>query len=133
MCRNPLPFGDQPWHYNAGVIVVRNTGAARWFFDEVWKAQRVEHPWQEQAKMNILSQQHPNLVQTLPNEWNSTRGVNPAPSPIIRAWHGQGAKALKAMRAALAAYARKSALGSSRAVAKARKSHERGVFQRATD
>jgi hypothetical protein len=109
MCRNPIPWGDQSWHYNAGVILVRNTGAARWFFDEVWKAERVDHPWQEQARMNELSERNPNLVQTLDNKWNCTKGVNPTRDPIIRAWHGQGTGAIKLMRAALAAYKRKSA------------------------
>jgi ADP-heptose:LPS heptosyltransferase len=107
MCRNPLPWGSQPWHYNAGVILVRNTSAARWFFDEVWKTERVDHPWQEQARINELAQQYPNLVQPLENRWNCTRGVNPARAPIIRAWHGQGPKAVKLMKSALAAYYRR--------------------------
>jgi hypothetical protein len=109
MCRNPLPYGDQPWHYNAGVIVARNTGTSRWFFDEVWRAGHVNHhPWQEQARMNELIRQHPHLVQQLEDKWNCTKGVNTARNPIIRAWHGQGANAVKLMTAALASYRRKS-------------------------
>jgi ADP-heptose:LPS heptosyltransferase len=110
MCRNPLPWRDQPWHYNAGVIMVRNTGAARWFFDEVWRAGHVEnHAWQEQARINELTQKHENLVQRLDDKWNCTKGVNPTHDPVILAWHGQGPKAVKLMAAALAACKRKSA------------------------
>jgi hypothetical protein len=115
MCRNPLPWRDQPWHYNAGVIMVRNTGAARWFFDEVWRAGHVDHhPWQEQARINELTRKHENLVQRLDDQWNCTRGVNPTSDPVILAWHGQGAGAIKSMRAALASHKRKLARSSSR-------------------
>jgi ADP-heptose:LPS heptosyltransferase len=111
MCQNPLPWGDQPWHYNAGVIMVRNTGTARWFFDEVWRAGQVDHhPWHEQAKINELTHKNKNLVQPLHNKWNCTKGVNTTPRPIIMAWHGQGAGGVKLMADALAAYRRKSAL-----------------------
>lgn len=110
MCRNPLPWADQPWHYNSGVIFVRNTADARWFFDEVWRAGHVDHhPWQEQARINQLTQQHANLVQRLDDEWNCTNGVNSTRDPIIRAWHGQGANAVKLMTAAVGAYKRKAA------------------------
>jgi ADP-heptose:LPS heptosyltransferase len=109
MCRNPLPWGNQPWHYNAGVIMVRNTSAARWFFDEVWRAGGGDHPWQEQARMNELSQRYPNLVQPLENKWNCTKGVNSTRHPIVLAWHGQGVGAIKLMTAALATYQKKSA------------------------
>ncbi|MEO8428675.1 MAG: glycosyltransferase family 9 protein [Verrucomicrobiota bacterium] len=107
MCRNPLPWGTQPWHYNAGVIFVRNTKAARLFFDNVRNAGPVEHSWQEQAKMNELSQQYPDVVQSVDNKWNCTRGVNPTRDPVIRAWHGKGRKAVGLMKAAWAAYQRK--------------------------
>jgi hypothetical protein len=109
MCRNDLPWQDLPWHYNAGVIFVRNTGSARWFFDEVWKAGYVDHrAWQEQAKINELARKHTDLVQQLDDKWNCTKGVNSVRDPIIRAWHGQGANAVKLMAAAVAAYKRKS-------------------------
>jgi hypothetical protein len=110
MCRNPAPWEDQLWHYNSGLIVVRNARAARWFFDEVWRIGPVgNHPWQEQARINELARQHANFVQRLDDKWNCTKGVNPVRNPIIRAWHGQGAKAVKPMSAAVAAYRRKSA------------------------
>ena len=109
MCRNPLPWGDQDWHYNSGVIVVRNTSAARWFFDEVWRAGPVDHHlWQEQARINQLAQQYPNVVQPLEDKWNCTNGVNPTPDPIVLAWHRQGANAIQLMKTAVAAYKRKS-------------------------
>jgi ADP-heptose:LPS heptosyltransferase len=115
MCRNPLPWEDQPWHYNSGVMIIRNSGQARWFFDEVWRAGPLDrHPWQEQARINELASKHPDLVQQLEDKWNSTEGVNPVRDPIIRAWHGHVAKTEKLMTAAVAAYKRKSARLSSR-------------------
>jgi len=110
MCHNPFSWADKPWHYNSGMIVIRNTSAARWFFDEVWRIGPVgQHSWHEQARINELTQQYPNLVQRLDDKWNCNKGINPARDPIIRAWHGQGANAVKLMTAALAAYKRKSA------------------------
>jgi len=133
MCRNPLPWGDQPWHYNAGVIVVRNTGTARWFFDEVWRAGHVNHhPWQEQARMNELTRQYPHLVQQLEDKWNCTKGVNTVRDPIIRAWHGQGANAVKLMTAALAAYRRKSGRSRSNPTRESGEQRARRSLQQAT-
>jgi len=107
MCRNPLPLGDQPWHYNAGVMFVRNTKAARVFFDRVWNAGPLDHPWQEQVRMNELCREYPEAIQPTDNKWNSTTGVNPTRDPVIRAWHGKGHQALGLMKATLAAYYRK--------------------------
>jgi ADP-heptose:LPS heptosyltransferase len=103
MCRNPLPLGNQPWHYNAGVIFVRNTTESRAFFDAVWNGGPVAHPWQEQARMNELSHKFTDTIQPVDGRWNSTKGVNPAPDPVILAWHGQGKKAIQRMKAALSA------------------------------
>src|SRR5262249_9727637 len=49
LCRHPTPWNGQPWHWNSGVILVRNTELARSFFDQVWAAGPVEHWWQEQV------------------------------------------------------------------------------------
>jgi hypothetical protein len=51
---------------------------------------------------------HPDLVQQLEDKWNCTKTVNPVRDPIIRAWHGHGAKTEKLMKAAESAYKRKS-------------------------
>jgi ADP-heptose:LPS heptosyltransferase len=99
MCRHPLPWGEQPWHWNAGVVFVRNTNASRWFFDEVWRREGCTHSWQEQARINELSLEHPGLIQELGHQWNCTRGLTSAPNPVVRAWHGKGMAALTSMRA----------------------------------
>jgi ADP-heptose:LPS heptosyltransferase len=110
MCRNPIPWEDQSWHYNSGMMVIRNTGPARWFFDEVWRAGPIDRdPWQEQIRINELARKHPDLVQQLDDKWNCTKGVNSVRDPVIRAWHGHGGKTEELMSAALAAYKRKSA------------------------
>jgi hypothetical protein len=112
MCRNPIAWEGLPWHYNAGVIFVRNTGPARWFFDEVWRAGNVDpRAWKEQARINELARKHADLVQQLEDKWNCAQ-VNSVRNPIIRAWHGQGANALKLMSAAVAAHKRKARLSS---------------------
>jgi hypothetical protein len=107
MCRHPLPLGNQSWHYNAGVIFVRNTKLARVCFEDVWTSEPVEHPWQEQVRLNELNEKYPNALQQVDNQWNSTQRVNATPNPVIRAWHGKGQKAIKLMKVALAAYHRK--------------------------
>jgi ADP-heptose:LPS heptosyltransferase len=107
MCRHPLPLGDQSWHYDSGVIFVRNTKLARVCFDNIWPAEPVEHSWQEQVRLNELNEKYPNALQPVDDQWNSTQRVNPTPNPVIRAWHGKGQKAIKLMKAALAAYHRK--------------------------
>jgi ADP-heptose:LPS heptosyltransferase len=89
LCRHPIPFGDQPWHYNSGVIFVRNCELAREFFKSVWKFGPVNHPWHEQVGIIELSRQMTGSVQTLDDRWNSTAAVNPAAQPVIRSWHGR--------------------------------------------
>jgi hypothetical protein len=89
MCRHPIPWDDQPWHFNAGVIFVRNTALAREFFQRVWEAGPVDG-WQEQTRMNEMSRQMPDAVQPLPAKWNSTLNVNACKNPVIQAWHGIG-------------------------------------------
>jgi hypothetical protein len=101
MCKHPLPWGAQPWHWNSGVIFVRNTKAARWFFDEAWRTDRLAHPWHEQARINELAEQHPHLIQEIGAEWNCTRGMTFARHPIVCAWHGRGLGALASIKAAV--------------------------------
>jgi len=103
MCKHPTPFGNQPWHYNSGVMFIRNTDMSREFFKSVWKTGPVNHPWQEQIGINELSQQIPGSVQTLHDRWNSTVELTPTPDPVILAWHGWGLGCLAPMQAALQA------------------------------
>ena len=55
MCRHPTPWDDQDWHFNSGVIFIRHTKLTRKFFDRVWKAGPVNHPWHEQVRINQMS------------------------------------------------------------------------------
>ncbi|HVK58548.1 MAG TPA: glycosyltransferase family 9 protein [Candidatus Kapabacteria bacterium] len=103
MCKHPLPLGEQPWHFNAGVIFLRRTEIARRFIDKVWDQGPPNHVWHEQLRMNELSQQNPGLVQQVDDIWNSTENANSTADPVIRAWHGQGEAAIKSMEAALTA------------------------------
>ena len=98
MCKHPLPWGGRPWHYNAGVLFVRNGEPARQFFREVWEAGPLNHPWQEQYRMLELDQRSPGFVQAIDDRWNATVGCNPSPEPIIKAWHGYGAGRFAAMQ-----------------------------------
>ncbi len=95
MCRHPLPWGDQPWHFNAGIIFVRNCELAREFFGRIWKAGPSNHPWDEQARIMECVHQLPAAVQALSNKWNATEGMTPMQKPIIKAWHGAGNAAVR--------------------------------------
>jgi hypothetical protein len=81
-------WNGQPHHHNSGVIIMRNTPLTRQFFDEVWSSGPFPHHWQDQGRIMATRDKFPGSVQTLPDEWNSTRGVNEASDPIIKAWHG---------------------------------------------
>jgi hypothetical protein len=101
MCRHPTPFGEQPWHYNSGVMFIRNTPLAREFFGRVWATGPNDSPWQEQVGINRLSQEFPEAVQVLPDRWNRTLSVTEAEDPVLMAWHGYRRTALPLMREAL--------------------------------
>lgn len=102
MCRHATSWENQDWHFNSGVIFIRNTALSRSFFNHVWKAGPVDHPWHEQVRINELSRIYPRAVQTISDTWNSASHVNPCPNPVIEAWHGRGISALSLMQAALA-------------------------------
>ena len=101
MCRHPTPFGEQPWHYNSGVMFIRNTPHAREFFGRIWATGPNDSPWQEQVGINRLSQEFPEAVQVLSDRWNCTLSVTEAEDPVIMAWHGYRRTALPLMREAL--------------------------------
>jgi hypothetical protein len=109
MCRHVVRWGKRPWHYNAGVIFVRNCTLARRFFQEAWEAGPTRDGGQDQTRINEVAGRRPEAVQTLSDAWNCTVGVNGCPSPVIQSWHGRGKDALESMaqaaRSALAAKA----------------------------
>lgn len=51
MCSHPLPWRNQSWHYNSGVMVIRQSPLAGAFFERVWEAGPIDHPWFEQARI----------------------------------------------------------------------------------
>jgi ADP-heptose:LPS heptosyltransferase len=102
MCRHPMHFREQPWHFNSGVMIVRNTPLARAFFQNVWQAGPNNTAWQEQIAINELSQRTPGAVQRISDRWNCTLDATDHPDPVIRAWHGLRMGGLRHLRAALA-------------------------------
>ncbi len=103
LCRHPQPWQGQSHHHNSGVIFVRNTPLARRFFDEVWTAGPVNHPWHEQVRVMEVMENIPDAVQPLDDRWNSSEGITPRADAVIRAWHGFGLGALPHLYAALRA------------------------------
>src|SRR5262249_15368967 len=46
-------------HFNTGVMLIRNTGWSRDFFDRVWASTPLDHPWWEQATiLDLLGYKH---------------------------------------------------------------------------
>lgn len=97
MVEHHVDVQDEPL-FNSGVMVVRSSEDAAYFFDEVWKSvDFIDHPWWEQAAiMTLLGFDlsvpglarlvHPtpcyNKVGKLSTEWNSMVH-DPHPSPRI--------------------------------------------------
>ena len=78
-----------PYHFNAGALYLRNTPAAKAFFEAAWGLWPVDHPWEEQTAMNrLLARSRWEGFQPLPATWNSTWGVNEVAGANVRAWHG---------------------------------------------
>ena len=103
MVRHHRPWNGQPWHYNSGVILARDTPKTRQFLQRVWDAGPIDHPWQEQVRINEVAQRNPRIVQSLPDRWNCTQGTNPCRKPNVLAWHGTGPAAQLYMRSAVMA------------------------------
>jgi len=101
MCRHPMPWGQQPWHYNAGVLLIRNEELSRRFFEKVWTAGPVNHPWQDQVRILEENDKTPGAVQAIGARWNCTAGSNPCSNPVVLAWHGHGKAALPRLEGAL--------------------------------
>jgi hypothetical protein len=101
MCRHPMPWRKQVWHYNSGVMLIRNEQLSRRFFENVWKAGPVDHPWQEQVRIVEEADKSPGAVQSIEPRWNCTEGSNPCSNPVVLAWHGHGKAALPRLEGAL--------------------------------
>jgi hypothetical protein len=101
MCRHPMAWQSQPWHYNSGVILIRNEELSRRFFESVWNAGPVKHPWQEQVRILEAADRFPESVQAIDARWNCTEGSNPCSNPVVLAWHGRGQGALPRLKGAL--------------------------------
>lgn len=100
LAMHSTPWGKQLWHWNTGVMFIRNTSLVRQFFKFVWDLGPCEHPWQEQQRV-LQALEHfiplyPDIVQELPGEWNLMHWE--VVNPMIRAYHGLGEKALDAIR-----------------------------------
>jgi hypothetical protein len=99
LARHPMAGIDgKPGHWNSGVMIMRNTPQIREFFDIVWdEGPVINHWWKDQARILDVLQRFPQLVQQLDDRWNSTVGINDAPDPIIKAWHGYGPNGVSMM------------------------------------
>ena len=99
MCKHPVPWESQSWHFNAGVVFVRNCELAKQFFARVWELGKTGHRMQEQARIMECSKIIPGAIQAIDNKWNSEDGLTPSSHPIIKGWHGMGPKRLELMSA----------------------------------
>lgn len=84
------PFLDKPWHYNNGVMFIRNTHKVHSYFHEVreiWHGLRNEDK-KPQFQMLNLDLKH-QVFARIDDKWNSTVGVNEAEEPVIKSWHAQ--------------------------------------------
>jgi hypothetical protein len=101
--------GGQPSHFNAGVMLLRNTAWTRDFFKQVWKTGQLPHPWTDQATILFLLGHGASLKTDLSSlgtpdqnsialnqskvcswnsEWNVIVGVTDAGDPIIHHYAG---------------------------------------------
>jgi hypothetical protein len=95
MCVHPgFPQAGLLAHFNAGVLMARNTERTQKFFDLVWENRYSGPPWFEQDVMNRLFCDFDwmNLVGVMSDRYNSTPNANQVPDDqvIIAAFHGVG-------------------------------------------
>jgi hypothetical protein len=90
-------------HFNAGVMVWRNSAWSLNFLDELLRHRHIGHPWEDQAALLELLGYHQALgmgddnldmdrnahVQKLPLNWNVLAGLVVAPDPIISHFAGR--------------------------------------------
>ena len=91
MVRHPHPFDDQDWHFNMGVMFLKNTPETREFLRQTHFVKPIEKPlWELQSSMLTVNKRM-KIIERVSDKWNATEGVNDDVSiPVIRAWHGQG-------------------------------------------
>lgn len=98
MAIHASPGFTADYHYNSGVMIMRNTPGVQAFFEAVWREGPVAGThWQEQARILELIRRTPGIVQALDSHWNATAGLAPVSNPIIKAWHGAGPTAVMRM------------------------------------
>lgn len=78
-----------PPHWNVGVMYFRK-GLGVWNFLNDWLAMKPypEHRWREQMAFQVLAGKHPELITTLPAEWNCSVDHNWQRKRIVSATHG---------------------------------------------
>jgi len=93
---NSAPWERTIFHWNTGVMYIRNCHESREFFDAVWNKygrQYDPNSWEEQRAINILlletSKYQQGLV-TLPHEWNANISRESPYNSIVVALHGNG-------------------------------------------
>jgi galactosyl transferase GMA12/MNN10 family len=85
---HPTAWLGRNFHYNCGVMYIRNVPVAHQFFDIVWQNRGKFED--EQTVMNAMLLDHRMQAGfvTLPHQWNANINSMPHHDAIIAAWHG---------------------------------------------
>lgn len=101
MVKHPKGWRTRPWHWNCGVMVARRD--TKGFWKQVIKAGHViGQCWNEQGRVNLISETAPDLIHEIDAKWNSADHINPCPNPVVKAWHGLHLAAIPLMKGQLA-------------------------------
>lgn len=101
MVKHPRGWKGREWHWNCGVIVARRE--SKGFWKQVIKAGHVVgQTWNEQGRINLISETAPDMFYELDARWNCAEHINPCANPIVKAWHGLGLAAILKLKEALA-------------------------------
>lgn len=95
MCVHPgFPQHGLLSHFNAGVLMVKNSERTKEFFKLVWENRYKGPPWFEQDVMNAFFEDFKwmDIVGVMSDRYNSTPNANQVPDDqvIIAAFHGVG-------------------------------------------
>jgi hypothetical protein len=88
------PWDKTTYHWDTGVMYIRNCQEARDFFDAVWRLygrQYDPNDWADQMAINTLLFDSPhfqNGLVTLPYKWNANIISEPVHNAIVISWHG---------------------------------------------
>jgi hypothetical protein len=96
MCRHPMSWGKHNWHYNDGVIFLKNNPQSRNVVLNVWNSGPSNHRWQEQDRLMAHWEKSPDSISPIDNRWNAQSRSSPSDKPVIRAWHNFGSSANRA-------------------------------------